>query len=170
MMSAVIGFGSALLAIVLTPMLQHYFWLTQRRAELCLAHIEDCAELVAEFAYRLPEILRSKNLTDEDRDLFLRWNRLSVEIHALFSEQTVKRFDKLDEIIDGCTGHYPSDPFKREDFLQAPFTAITALYEETGLTGNRSSAWWQLWRKLRSAAWRFFDGRPKSGMSSENRK
>ena len=79
-----IGFGSALLAILFGAIF--YFWrreryLRERRAE-CLGLIEDCEKLIAEFADRLPEILRSKNLTDQDRSLFLRWNNVSKEIHA----------------------------------------------------------------------------------------
>ena len=79
-----IGFGSALLAILFGAIF--YFWrreryLRERRAE-CLELIEDCEKLIAEFVNRLPEILRSKNLTDQDRSLFLRWNNVSKEIHA----------------------------------------------------------------------------------------
>jgi hypothetical protein len=79
-----IGFGSALLAILFGAIF--YFWrrerylreryLRERRAE-CLGLIEDCEKLIAEFADRLPEILRSKNLTDQNRALFLRWNKVS---------------------------------------------------------------------------------------------
>ena len=74
-----IGFGSALLAILFGAIF--YFWrreryLRERRAE-CLGLIEDCEKLIAEFADRIPEILRSKNLTDQNRALFLRWNKVS---------------------------------------------------------------------------------------------
>ena len=74
-----IGFGSALLAILFGVIF--YLWrreryLKERRAE-CLGLIEDCEKLIAEFADRLPEILRSKNLTDQNRALFLRWNKVS---------------------------------------------------------------------------------------------
>jgi hypothetical protein len=74
-----IGFESALLAILSGAIV--HLWRRERRAE-CLGLIEDCEKLIAEFADRLPEILRSKNLTDHDRALFLRWNNVSKEIHA----------------------------------------------------------------------------------------
>ena len=148
MISALIAFISvltgSLLTIMLTQRLQHYFWLTLRHAELCLADIEDCAKLIAEFAQHLPEILHSKNLTDEDRDLFLRWNKLSLEIHALFAKCTVDKFTELDRIIDTYSGHYPSEVFDNQAFLQARFTAMITLYKEIGLTGEQlhGTAWW----------------------------
>jgi hypothetical protein len=74
-----IGFESALLAILSGAIV--HFWRRERRAE-CLGLIVDCEKLIAEFADRLPEILGSKNLTDHDRALFLRWNNVSKEIHA----------------------------------------------------------------------------------------
>ena len=130
-----IGFGSALLAILFGAIF--YFWrreryLRERRAE-CLGLIEDCEKLIAEFADRLPEILRSKNLTDHDRALFVRWNNVSKEIHALFSEPAVGRFAELDKIITGYSSLQASEGFDREDFLRARFSSIMLLYQDIGI-------------------------------------
>ena len=130
-----IGFGSALLAILFGAIF--YFWrreryLRERRAE-CLELIEDCEKLIAEFVNRLPEILRSKNLTDQDRSLFLRWNNVSKEIHVSFSEPAVGRFAELDKLIAGYSSLQASEGFDREDFLRARFCAITALYQDLGI-------------------------------------
>lgn len=107
-----IGFESALLAILSGAIV--HFWRRERRAE-CLGLIEDCEKLIAEFADRLPEILRSKDLTDKDRALFLRWNNVSKEIHASFSEPAVGRFAELDKIIAGYSCLQASEGFDRED-------------------------------------------------------
>jgi hypothetical protein len=125
-----IGFGSALLAILFGAIF--HFWRRERRAE-CHGHIENCEKLIAEFADRLPEILRSKNLTDHDRALFLRWNNVSKQIHASFSERAVGRFAELDKIIEGYSSLQASDGFDREDFLTARFRAITAIYQDVGI-------------------------------------
>jgi hypothetical protein len=125
-----IGFGSALLAILFGAIF--HFWRRERHAER-LAHIGECEKLTAEFADRLPEILRSENLTSHDRALFLRWNNVSKEIHALFSESAVGRFAELDRIIAGYSSLQASDGFDREDFLRARFSAITALYRDIGI-------------------------------------
>ena len=93
-----IGFESALPAILSGAIV--HLWRRKRRAE-CLGLIENCEKLIAEFANRLPEILRSENLTDHDRALFLRWNNVSKEIHASFSEPAVVRFAELDKLVAG---------------------------------------------------------------------
>src|SRR5260221_13440303 len=120
-----IGFGSALLAILFGAIF--YFWrreryLRERRAE-CLGLIEDCEKLIAEFANRLPEILRSKNLTDQDRGLFLRWHNVSKEIHASFSEHADGRFDELDKLIAGHSSLQASEVFDRQNLLSAAVRA-----------------------------------------------
>jgi hypothetical protein len=125
-----IGFESALLAILSGAIF--HFRRRERRAE-CLGLIEDCEKLIAEFADRLPEILRSKNLTDHDRALFVRWNNVSKEIHALFSEPAVGRFAELDKIITGYSSLQASEGFDREDFLRARFSSIMPLYQDIGI-------------------------------------
>src|SRR5260221_11054164 len=129
-----IGFGSALLAIVFGAIF--YFrrrerYLRERRAE-CLRLIEECEKLIAEFANRLPEILRSKNLTDQDRALFLRWHNVSKQIHASFSEPAVGRFAELDKLIAGYSSLQASEGFDRENFLRAESRAITSLCQGLG--------------------------------------
>ena len=52
-MAAVIGFGSALAAIVITPALQHYFWRRQRLSEFRVDAVKRVAELTAIFTERL---------------------------------------------------------------------------------------------------------------------
>ena len=148
-MSAVIGFGSALLAIVLTPTLQHYFWRRQRHAELCLRLIEESSKLIAEFSECLPKILDSKQPTEADSNLFHGWQKLSLQIRALFSERTIDRFSKLDELISAYSSHTAERTFKIEEFVRAQSEATKALYEEIGLTGEQLSRvqWWELWHQ-----------------------
>jgi hypothetical protein len=130
-----IGFGSTLLAILFGAIF--HFWrreryLRERRAE-CLGLIEDCEKLIAEFVDRLPEILRSKNLTDQDHALFLRWNNVSKEIHASFSEPAVGRFAELDKLIAGYSSLQASEGFDQENFLRAESRAITSLCQDLGI-------------------------------------
>lgn len=137
-MSAIIGFGSAILAIILTPALQHYFWRTQRHAEICLALIEEAAELVAEFGVRLPEILRSKAMTEADRLIFLRWDKAVLKIRTLFSPKVTERIANLHGQISTYASHMASGGgFRISDFLEARLEAFDALYEDIGLTGKQ---------------------------------
>jgi len=147
-MSALIGFGSALLAIVLTPMLQHYFWRRQRHAELSLTVIERCVKLVAELTERLPRIQETKEWTDADKDLFRRWEALSLETRSLFSKSTVGRFSKLSELVVEFSNPLRTGGFRISDFDSARIDAISALYGEIGLTGEQVTGpgWWKVWR------------------------
>jgi hypothetical protein len=144
--SALIGFGSAILAIVLTPWLQNHFWRRQRHAELSLAVIERCAKLIYQLWDRLPKIQGGER-TDADIELLRRWGTLSLEIRALFSASTYRRFSKLTELILKYSNPLPSGGFRISDFDAAQIEAISALYEEIGLTGQQiaEARWWRPW-------------------------
>jgi len=84
LVSVFLGLASALLAIFLTPVLQHYFWRRQRHAELCLPLIDRCAELIIVLEESLVKIQREKRRTDADADLIRRWDALGLEIGLVF--------------------------------------------------------------------------------------
>jgi hypothetical protein len=136
LMPALIGFGSALLAILLTPPLQHYFWRRQRHAELSLATIERRAKLIPELSDRLLVIQGSRRRTEADNDLLCRWEGIWLEIRSLFSKATQDRFNNLNELISEFANPVNTEGFRLSDFDSARIGALTALYEEIGLTGD----------------------------------
>jgi hypothetical protein len=148
LMSAAIGFGSALLAIFLTPVLQHYFWRRQRHAELSLATIKRCAKLIEQLSDRLLVIRGTKKRSEADNDILLRWEAMWLEIRSLFSTATQAKFSRLNQLIVEFSNPLGDGGFRISDFDSARIGALTALYEEIGLTGDQISnaRWWQIWR------------------------
>ncbi len=148
--SAIVGFGSALLAIVLTPLLQHYFWRRQRHAELSLATIERCAKLIIQLQERLLKIQEEKRTETDaaDNEILRRWDALGLEIRSLFSKQTNSRFDRLNGLIRAYSYPLELGGFRISDFDSARIEALSALYAEIGLTGEQiaGARWWQIWR------------------------
>jgi hypothetical protein len=147
LMAALIGFGSAVLAIVLTPALQHYFWRRQRHAELSLAAIDRCTKLIVALSFQLPEIRRSRKRTEADTDLLRRWDAMGLEIRSLFSMRAQRKFRNLNQLIAEFANPEGTGDFRGLDFEWARIDALVALYEDIGMTGNQvTSLWWQIWR------------------------
>ena len=149
LVAAFVGLASALLAIFLTPVLQHYFWRRQRHAELCLPVIERCANLILSVQECLLGIQNQRKTTEADITLLRQWEALGIEIQALFSSQTNRRLDGLSELIVKYSAPLESGGFRPSDFYNARTEAFSALYSELELTGDQlaSHRCWQFWRR-----------------------
>ena len=120
-------FGS-LLAIVVTPTLQHYFWRRQRRAELKLKTIEVVNTLTSRFiqqwiAADLKERYKPDLVWHEE------FSAAEAAVKALFGKTTHQIFKDLKKRIDpdlGGVGPHPSV----HDFIEARDAAVKALYKE----------------------------------------
>jgi hypothetical protein len=143
LMPALIGFGSALLAIVLTPFLQHYFWQQQRRDEIRLNIANRIAELTGSFTEHLYEW---KQLPPHTRDpekskIFWRWQGLAVEVQVLFSKSTYEQFLPLDRIISVQSSvTHDEAPLDIEAFAAARKAAMNAVFAEIGVRAEQDTA------------------------------
>jgi len=150
--SVITGIVVGLASWVFAPRMQHYFWRRQRHAEVCLHLVEECTAHTAKFYERLPNTLRSNQLTDEDRADFLKWHYLSVQVQALFSDATFAEFNRMEKLATDLLGHYPTEESRslfsnREEFFASEKDAFKALYDEMGMTaGKLLIPWWKFWK------------------------
>ena len=83
LIAPLIGIGSALLTMVLTPTLQHYFWTRQRYAERQFAAIETLNTLTAEVCAALEALEEIDG--DQRKSFSIRTFRISMDLQWLFS-------------------------------------------------------------------------------------
>jgi hypothetical protein len=158
---ALIGAVGSLLAILLTPRLQHWFWKRQRRAELLSATLDEFHLLAAEFlslytgqategtgyperqgiGEPLKNASRSRVVNAYPRqhkppqlsdDFLRRWFAARTKVKCHFPPGINERFDKLDARVMNRVN--PETPFA--DFVegfQGEWTAtLKAMYKEIG--------------------------------------
>ena len=158
---ALIGAAGSLLAILLTPRLQHWFWKRQRRAELLSATLNEFNLLAAEFlslyvgqaaegtGHRKREGIgeplkhagpsrvvkpypRQHEPPELSEDFLRRWFAARTKVKCHFPPGIAGRFDKLDGLVMNRVD--PETPFA--DFVsgfQREWTAtLEAMYKETG--------------------------------------
>src|SRR5713101_3500696 len=113
---AVIG---ALLTILLTPKLQHYFWTLQRRAELRLSVINDSNRLFAEF------IANFTPTWNPDRTFMAGLISITSQVRDLFSPDSYQTFLQVESIISGDLQRRTAAAF-----IVARDAALRALYKE----------------------------------------
>ena len=133
--SAIVGFCSALLAILITPTLQHYLWKSQRREELRLATVKKLNELTSKFISDVISFEPSNEFPRfrPSQEFFHSFSVCANEIETLFSNETFQVFYKLENMIGathspGLLG--PEGKQTIDDFIRAQKAALQALYDE----------------------------------------
>jgi hypothetical protein len=122
--SGLIGVVSALITIILTPRLQHYFWGYQRMSELRLATLKDLNRLAAEYL---------KNCTQDTNyrptEVFFKELTITTaDIKVLFSNKAFDLFKKFEEMIGPGLG--PNGRGTFQALIETRDAALRALYDE----------------------------------------
>jgi hypothetical protein len=127
-LSALIG---SLLAIFVTPWLQHHFWKCQRRAELKLKTIETVNTLTAQFIQQWIAANGLKQKYHPALDWYENWCAADAAVKALFKDETYKAFKNLEQRVDPELGTNIVNPIYNVDtFVQARDAAVKAMYDE----------------------------------------
>jgi hypothetical protein len=131
LVSLLTGAIGALVAIVLTPWTQHFFWSLARRAEIRFTTIIEINNLWAAFLHHaiLREQGRESLLSD---DFFSRLDASSAQIRALFSSESLDAFNNVHTMI----GHGINPNVPVHDFVSARQQALSDLYKAMGITEN----------------------------------
>src|SRR5262245_36597415 len=124
LVSLLTGAMGALVAIVLTPWAQHFFWSLVRRAEIRFTTITEINNLWAAFLHHaiLREQGRQSVLSD---DFFSRLDSSSAQIRALFSPERLASFENVHTMI----GHNLRPDVPVHDFAAARQQALSDLYQ-----------------------------------------
>jgi hypothetical protein len=132
LISAVIGFGSALLAILITPPLQHHFWKRQRYAEVQLKVADEVNDIAANFymvhtssgiaTYKLTEPFLTQILI------------VRGKVKPLFSGEAFERFKAMETRIattgSPSRGLGPEGKIGAHEILERADQAVQTLYHE----------------------------------------
>jgi hypothetical protein len=162
-----IGIVSALLTMLLTPTLQHYFWRRQRYVERQFAMIEELNTLIAALEPRLAGLV-SGVMGREERQTYQEMVGLLANIRALFSPLAFERCQVLHQAIRA--GWNATDPElrgqMRQHIQEIHQDALRAMYQDMGIPPTppgqwiREHAWqpltrWggQEWRWMQEHAW-----------------
>lgn len=121
---ALIGIGSALLTLLLTPRIQHYFWAYQRMSELRLLVYKEINGLAAEF---LTNYGSDSNYRPTD-EFFKALMVLTANIKTMFSEKAFATFKEFEIMIGPNLG--PTGRGSFEAYITARDKALDALYME----------------------------------------
>jgi len=119
-----IGIASALLTLLLTPRIQHYFWGYQRMSEMRLAVYKELNALAAEF---LTSYGSDSNYRPTD-EFFKALMVLTANIKTMFSEKAFNTFKEFEIMIGSNLG--PTGRGSFESYIRARDKALKALYEE----------------------------------------
>lgn len=123
------GAIGALLAIILTPWVQHFFWNLARRAEIRFAAITDLNHLWAAFLHHA--ILQGQGTQSQlPDDFFSKLDSASAPIRALFPPDSLSAFEKVHAMI----GHSLKPNVAIHEFVVARQEALAALYRSMGIT------------------------------------
>jgi hypothetical protein len=129
-LSVLVGFGSALLAIFLTPQLQHFFWQRQRRAELQIDTANDVNKIAANF-YITASAAVDWGLSSEFLAEIL---VVRGKVTALFSEPTIKQFEAMHNLFAAnssrARGLGPQGNSGKYEILEIADKAVRMMYEE----------------------------------------
>src|SRR2546430_1700057 len=135
-MATMIGIGSAVLTMVLTPTLQHYFWTRQRYTERRFAAIEALNTLAAEVCVALEAL---EEMGGDQRKSFLtRRYRISMDIEGLFSGRAYHRcLPFMNHLFQWCSLSEVGDRATRTQLAQQVFdahmNAVRVLYWDMGI-------------------------------------
>jgi len=122
--SGLIGIVSALVTIILTPRLQHYFWGYQRMSELRLSAFKDLNRLAAQFIYNYNQDPKFR----PTKEFFNELTMTSADIKILFSETAFNLYREFEYMIGPGLG--PNGKGTLQGLIERRDTALKALYGE----------------------------------------
>jgi hypothetical protein len=149
LVGAVVGITSALLTILITPSLQHYFWTRQRHAERQLAVIDEVNTLSAEARGFLlhPELLHhAERIADRQLQLYNMLLKAHVNVKGLFSESVFNEFVSLDHVIRGAISQAETADFETrhridKQLLFTHYLGHIAMYRDMGIPAPPFGQW-----------------------------
>ena len=129
LVSFLTGAIGALVAVILTPWIQHFFWSLTRRAEIRFTAITETNNLWATF---LDYIIRreQERQSQLSADFFTRLDATSAQVRALFSSRDLTTFETVHAMI----GHGLNPGVAVHEFVSARQRALDDLYKSTGMT------------------------------------
>jgi hypothetical protein len=153
LMASLIGIGSALLTMVLTPILQHYFWIRQRYTERQFAAIEALNTLAAEVCAALNAVEEMDG--DQRKGFATRIVRTQMDVQGLFSPRASHRCAPfMNRLFEVCHLSELGDRATRIQLSQWVFDAhhhaLRVLYGDMGIPPRSP------WKRFR-----FVKGEPK---------
>jgi hypothetical protein len=150
------AFLGSMLAIFLTPRLQHRFWKRQKREEIRLGIVTDVNRLAAEFNTNYlfkdhVEITPERTLT-----FYQSWLSVTGQVKDLFSPSTYQTFERMyTHVITAplFSTQEMKDRIPRiTEFDRVREAAMRALYEEIGILQGEAR-----WSRLRRRFTRWSD-------------
>jgi hypothetical protein len=131
LVSFLTGAIGALVAIVLTPWIQHFFWNLARRAEIRFTAITEINNLWATF---LDHVIRrgQERQSQLSADFFTRLDAASAQVRALFSSKDLETFETVHAMI----GHSLKPDVAVHEFVSARQRALDDFYKSMGITEN----------------------------------
>jgi hypothetical protein len=158
LVGAVVGITSALLTILLTPSLQHYFWTRQRHAERQLAAIDEANNLAAEVQFLL---LSGEDIAPRAEKLSILLARIAANVNALFSKEGSEAFEVLNKAIGVATLQLsPGKTLAQRNelselLIKAQNHALKTLYQEMDIPAPPLKQWMRdhVWQPVRGQVW-----------------
>ena len=127
--SLLTGAIGALLVIILTPWVQHFFWNLARRAEIRFAAITELNHLWAAFLHHV--ILQGQGSRSQlPDDFFSKLDSASAQTRALFPREGLSAFETVHSMI----GHSLKPDVPIHELVAARHEALAALYQSMGIT------------------------------------
>lgn len=129
------GFAGALLAILLTPLLQHYFWSFQRLSELRFNATNEVNKLMAGYLTNCISESMKRHAYDPDKEFYQSLMVVEAQIQTLFSAKAYTAFKELEKMIGSHSteaGFPQFGPSKMtvDDCVRAKEIMLRALYKE----------------------------------------
>jgi hypothetical protein len=145
LIAPLIGIASALLTILLTPTLQHYFWRRQRHAERQLAVIDEMQTLAAELL--LLVLHQPEEISARREQLYATLFKVATSVESLFSDAAWERFHPTLRSTEDILQE-PPPPEQRihvhqvhKEFLTATVDALAGLYQDMGILAPVPRQW-----------------------------
>jgi hypothetical protein len=158
LIAPLIGIASALLTILVTPTLQHYFWRRQRSAELQLAVIDEMRTLAAELAFLVSH--QPEEISIRRERLFGTLFRVATSTSNLFSEAAYNHFRAALQPMENILSMEELSLREQRtklynQIVQGSIGALKALYEDMGIPPTSPRQWMRehAWQPLRGLVW-----------------
>jgi hypothetical protein len=116
--------ASALLTLLLTPRIQHYFWGYQRMSELRLVAYKELNDLAADF---LTRYINDQNYRPTD-EFYKTLMVLTANIKTMVSEKAFATFKEFEQMLGPNLG--PTRRGTIEKYISSRDQALRALYKE----------------------------------------
>ena len=143
--SAVIA---ALLTIILTPSIRHYFWRRQHLAKLRVRAADEIKELTSALVARVIAGQHQNVAYAPPLEFWERWHACDRNVRVFFSSQTHDIYKRMEVLMNAGTGisHGQVDAF-----IDTQTDALRALYREAGIIGPSLLARINEWARMQTA-------------------